>query len=148
MNTTCQVSVPRQGHTLEDHLHSYSKLRDPLQLAQVHILLMCIRQEKRAQRLTFSVRRPSGGVGAFQVKGWRSKSSFPHSKPKETTFSSQISCFILPGCPGPLGVSEKSVQKNVLFFQPPFFSPPNVFAFTKHLSFESKESQGHDLPIE
>ena len=29
-----------------------------------------IRQQKRAQRLTFWVRRPPGGVGVFHAKGW------------------------------------------------------------------------------
>ena len=39
-----------------------------------------IRREKRAQRLTFWVRRPPGGVGVFHAKGWWPKSSCPPSK--------------------------------------------------------------------
>ena len=39
-----------------------------------------IRQEKRAQRLTFWVRRPPGGVGVFHAMGWWPKSSCPPSK--------------------------------------------------------------------
>ena len=39
-----------------------------------------LRQGKRAQRLTFWVRRPPGGVGVFYVKGWWPKSSCPPLK--------------------------------------------------------------------
>ena len=42
--------------------------------------LKLIRQEKRAQRLSFWVRRPPGGVGVFHVKGWWPKTSCPPSK--------------------------------------------------------------------
>ena len=38
------------------------------------------RPEKRAQRLTFWVRRPPGRVGVFHAKGWWPKSSCPPSK--------------------------------------------------------------------
>ena len=74
------------------------------------------RQEKRAQRLTFWVRRPPGGVGVFHAKGWGSKSSCPPSKVCLPWVSNggiwDIPGF-LPGCPGPLAVFEKFVQKKV-----------------------------------
>ena len=44
------------------------------------ILYPNLRQEKRAQRLTFWVRRPPGGVGVFHPKGWWPRSSCPPSK--------------------------------------------------------------------
>ena len=39
-----------------------------------------VRQARRAQRLTFWVQRPSGGVGVFHAKGWWPRSSPPPSK--------------------------------------------------------------------
>ena len=44
------------------------------------LYLLSFKREKGAQRLTFWVRRPPGGVGVFHVKGWWPKSSCPPSK--------------------------------------------------------------------
>ena len=71
--------------------------------------------EKRAQRLTFWVRRPPGGVGAFHAKGWWPKTSCPPSKlcfPWVSKRGIRDVPGILPGCPGPLAVFKKFVQKN------------------------------------
>ena len=84
--------------------------------------LPILRQEKRAQRLTFWVRRPPGGVGAFRAKGWWPKSSCPPSKVCLPWVSTRLIWDvpgILPGCPGPLGVFKKFVQKSsCAFFVP------------------------------
>ena len=59
-------------------------------------------------------RRP-GGVGVFHAKGRGSKSSCPPSKvylPWVFREGSWDVHGILPGCPGPLGVSKKFVQKK------------------------------------
>ena len=72
-------------------------------------------QEKRAQRLTFWVRRPPGGVGVFPAKGWWPKSSCPPSKvclPWVSKRGIWDVPGILPGCPGPPGVFKKFVQKK------------------------------------
>ena len=77
--------------------------------------LPTFRPEKRAQRLTFWVRRPPGGVGVFHAKGWWPKSSCPPSKVRLPWVSKRGIWDvpgILPGCPGPLGVFQKFVQKN------------------------------------
>ena len=74
-----------------------------------------IRQEKRAQRLTFWVRRPPGGVGGFHSKGWWPKSSCPPSKvclPWVSKEGIRDVPGFLPGCPGPLAVFKKFVQKK------------------------------------
>ena len=58
--------------------------RGPFSVKTPSMLLLTdqpqIRQEERAQRLTFWVRRPPGGVGVFHAKGWWSESSCPSSK--------------------------------------------------------------------
>ena len=72
-------------------------------------------ERKKSTKINFWVRRPPGGMGVFHVKGWWPKSSCPPSKV----------CFpwvlregiwdvpgILLGCPGPLGVFKKFVQKK------------------------------------
>ena len=67
---------------------------------------LSFRQEKRAQRLTFWVRRPRGGVGVFHGKGWWSKTSCSPSKLCLAWVSKRGIWDvpgILPGCPGPLG---------------------------------------------
>ena len=77
--------------------------------------LLNIRQEKRAQRLSFRVRRPPGGVGVFHAKGWWPKTSCPPSKlclPWVSKRGIRDVPGILPGCPGPLAVFKKFVQKN------------------------------------
>ena len=74
-----------------------------------------IRQEKRAQRLTFWVRRPPGGVGVFHAKGWWPKSSCSPSKvclPWVSDRGIWDVPGIVPGCPGALGVFKKFVQKK------------------------------------
>ena len=77
-----------------------------------------IRQEKRPQRLTVWVRRLPGGVarvGVFHAKGWWPKSSCPASKvclPWVSKRGIWDVPGILPGCPGPLGVFKKLVQKG------------------------------------
>ena len=74
-----------------------------------------IRQEKRAQRLTFWVRRPLGGVGVFHAEGWWPKTSCPPSKVCLPWVSKRgiwdVPGF-LPGCPGPLALFKKFVPKN------------------------------------
>ena len=73
------------------------------------------RQEKRAQRLSFWVWRPPGGVGVFHAKGWWPKTSCPPSKlclPWVSKRGIRDVPGILPGCPGPLAVFKKLVQKN------------------------------------
>ena len=81
-----------------------------------------LRQEKRAQRLSFWVRRPPGGVGVFHAKGRWPKTSCPPSKlclPWVSKRGIRDVPGILPGCPGPLAVFKKFVQKNfVLIFRP------------------------------
>ena len=74
-----------------------------------------VRQEKRAQRLSFWVRRPPGGVGVFHAKGWWPKTSCLPSKlclPWVSKRGIRDVPGILPGCPGPLAVFKKFVQKN------------------------------------
>ena len=71
--------------------------------------------EKRAQRLSFWVRRPPGGVGVFHAKGWWPKSSCPPSKlclPWVSKRGIRDVPGIWPGCPGPLRVFKKFVQKK------------------------------------
>ena len=73
------------------------------------------RQETRAERFTFWVWKPPGGVGVFHAKGWWPKSSCPPSKVCLPWVSKRgISDVpgILPGCPGSLGVFQKFVQKK------------------------------------
>ena len=80
------------------------------------LLILKIRQEKRAQRLTFWVRRPPGGVGVFHVKGWWPKSSCSPSKVCLPWVSKRgISDIpgILPGCPGSLGAQRFSNMPSV-----------------------------------
>ena len=75
-----------------------------------------VRQEGRAQRLTFWVRRPSGGVWVFHAKGWWPKSSCSPSKvclPWDSKRGMRNVPGILPGCPGPLWVFKKFVPKKV-----------------------------------
>ena len=77
-----------------------------------------IGQEKRAQRLAFWVRRPPGGVGVFRAKGWWPKTSCPPSKVCLPWVSKRRIWDvprILLGCPGPLGVFKKFVQKKFVF---------------------------------
>ena len=72
-------------------------------------------KKKRAQRLSFWVRRPPGGVGVFHAKGWWPKTSCPPSKlclPWVSKRGIRDVPGILPGCPGPLAVFKKFVQKN------------------------------------
>ena len=74
---------------------------------------------KRAQRLTFWVRRPPGGVGVFLAKGWWPKTSssplkfcLPWVSKREKGIWDVPG--ILPGCPGPLGVFKKFVLKMLV----------------------------------
>ena len=88
-----------------------------------NLCLLRFKQEKRAhfaaQRLTFWACRPPGGAGVFHAKGWGSKSSCPSSKvcfpwvAREGTWDVPG---ILSGCPGPLRVFKKFVQKLRLTF--------------------------------
>ena len=74
-----------------------------------------IRQEKRAQRFTFWVRRPPGGVGVFHAKGRWPKSSCSPSKVCLPWVSKRWVWDvpgIMPGCSGPLGVFKKLVLKK------------------------------------
>ena len=77
--------------------------------------LPIVQAEKRAQRLTFWVRRPPGGVGVFHAKGWWPKSSCSPSKvclPWVSKRGIWDVPGILVGCPGRLGVFKKFVQKK------------------------------------
>ena len=67
-----------------------------------------IQASKKSTKINFWVRRPPGGVGVFHAKGWWSKSSCPASKVLPWDVPG-----ILPGCPGPLGVFKRFVQKKV-----------------------------------
>ena len=103
-------------------------------LTQKNVYVFCVhwffRQEKRAQRLTFWVRRPPGGVGVFHEKGWWSKTSCSPSKLRLPWVSKRGIWDvpeILPGCPGPLGVFKKFVQKKfVLIFRSLYLLRPQV----------------------
>ena len=78
------------------------------------LFYVSIRPEKRAQRLSFWVRRPPGGVGVFHAKGWWPKSSCPPSKlclPWVSKRGIRDVPGILPGCPGPLGVFKSLCEK-------------------------------------
>ena len=80
-------------------------------------------QEKRAQRLTFWVRRPPGGVGVFHAKGWWLKSSCPPSKvclPWVLKRGIWDVPGILPGISRTLGGCSKSLCKrnSCAFFVP------------------------------
>ena len=71
-------------------------------------------KKKRAQRLTFGVRRPPGGVEVFHAKGWWPKSSCPPSKVCLPWVSKRGAWDVprsLPGCPGPLRVFKKFMLK-------------------------------------
>ena len=65
----------------------------------------------------FWIRIPPGGVGVFHAKGWWPKSSCPPSKVCLPWFSRRGIWDvpgILAGCPGPLGVFRKLVQKKFM----------------------------------
>ena len=85
--------------------------------------VFCFRQEKRAQRLTFWVRRPPGGVGVFHAKGWWPKSSCPPSKvclpwvSRRGTGTSQEFCRDIPD---PWGCSESLCKKSSCAFFVPY----------------------------
>ena len=69
-----------------------------------------------AQRLTFWVRRPPGGVGVFHEKGWWSKTSCSPSKLRLPWVSKRGIWDvpeILPGCPGKIGGVQKVCAKKV-----------------------------------
>ena len=83
------------------------------------------RQEKRAQRLTFWVRRPLGGVGVFHAKGWWPKSSCSPSKVCLPWVSTRGIPGILPGCPGPLGCSKSLCKKSSCAFFVPYSCDPD-----------------------
>ena len=83
------------------------------------------RQEKRAQRLTFWVRRPPGGVGVFHAKGWWPKSSRPPSKvclpwvsKREEAGMSREFCWDVPD--DPWGVFKKLCKKSLCAFFVPY----------------------------
>ena len=50
------------------------------------------------------------GLGVFSAKGWWSKSSCTPSKGSQGGIWDVLG--ILPGCPGPLGMFKKFVQKK------------------------------------
>ena len=71
------------------------------------------------------VRRPPGGVGVFHAKGWWPKTSCPPSKlrlPWVSKRGIRDVLGILPGCPGPLAVFKKFVQKTSCAFFVPYLS--------------------------
>ena len=72
--------------------------------------LLTLRQGKRAQRLTFWVRRPRGGVGVFHVKGWGSKSSCSPSKVRLPWVSKRG----IWDVPDPWGCSKSLCKKKVV----------------------------------
>ena len=72
------------------------------------------RQEKRAQRLSFWVRRPPGGVGVFHSKGWWPKTLCPPSKlclPWVSKRGIWDVPGILPGSRTPGGVQKVCAKK-------------------------------------
>ena len=101
--------------------HSLTLQPFSLSLSCLRVLLLLFSPEKRAQRLTFWLRRPPGEVGVFHAKGWWPKSSCPPSKvclPWVSTREIWDVPGVLPGCPGPLDVSKKLVlQKFVCIFR-------------------------------
>ena len=82
-------------------------------------------EEKRAQRLTFWVRRPPGGVGVLHAKGWWPKTSCSPSKvclPWDSKRGIWDVPGVLPGCPGPLGVFQSlCLKSSCAFFGPQIF---------------------------
>ena len=99
------------------------------------------RQEKRARRLTFWVRRRPDWVGVFHAKGW-----WP-PLPRKFVFLGDVPG-ILQGCPGPLGVFKSLCKKSSCAFFVPYFwgspwgggsaavcdpNPPRPFALWKDL---------------
>ena len=86
------VTGERTGTTEKRKL--CGNLRKPK--VQNEVSFFSIRQEKRAQRLTFWVRRPPGGVGVFLAKGWWLKSSCSPSKVCLPWVSEERNL----GCPG------------------------------------------------
>ena len=87
-------------------------------------------QEKRAQRLTFWVRRPPGGVGGFHAKGRWPKSSCPPSKVC-LPWVSKTGIWDVPGIvrdvPDPWGCSKSLCKKSLCaFFVPDFCAPPKM----------------------
>ena len=76
------------------------------------------RQEKRAQRLTFGVRRPPGRVGVFHAKGWWPKSSCPPSKVCLPWVSNRGICDVPGICRDVLEPWVCSKKKFVRIFRP------------------------------
>ena len=99
------------------HLSFWNRLPKSIpETSQLGNSLELFRQEKGAQRLSFWVRRPPGGVGVFHAKGWWPKTSCPPSKlcfPWVSKRGIRDVPGILPGCPGPLAVFKKFVQKKL-----------------------------------
>ena len=93
-------------------------LINPSQRFLTDYSLSYFRQEKRAQRLTFWVRRLQGGVGVLHAKGWWSKSSLPPSKvcfPFHFEGGNLECPGVLPEYPVPLGVSEKLLPRHTFW---------------------------------
>ena len=63
-----------------------------------------IRQEKRSPSPNFWVRISSGGVGVFNVKGWRAKSLVCPSKPRENKLFGGAKSLVCPRNPGKTNV--------------------------------------------
>ena len=70
---------------------------------------------RKSTKINFGGPETPGGMGVFHAKGWWSKSSCPPSKvclPWVWKGGTRDVPGILPGCPGPLGVFKKFVQKE------------------------------------
>ena len=81
-------------------------------------------KKRRAQRLTFFVRRLPGGERVFQPKGWGSKSSCLPSKiclPWVSKRGIWDVPGILPGCPGPWACSKSLCKKSSCAFFVPYW---------------------------
>ena len=95
-------------------------------------ILTPIRQEKKAQRLTFCVRRLPGGVVVFHAKGWGLKSSCPFPnllwvglRRRELGISREFCRDV----PDPRGVQKDSAKKMFVLIFGPYPRASSFFLF-------------------
>ena len=99
--------------------------------------LTFLRQEKRAQRLTFWVRRPPGGVGVSHAKGWWPKKFVPSLKSLSSLGFEERNL----GCPGNFGgmsrtpgrVQKVCAKKVRVHFSFPISVPPKPACARSHI---------------
>ena len=94
-----------------------------------------IRQERRAPRLTFWIRRPHNRVGVFHAKGCGGRKFVPlskvrslHSKPRENKFLPRDVPGILPDVPDPWGCSKEFMRKKFVLIARPLKGTPHVLS--------------------